>query len=175
MKASVEMPKINHPTNFHYDRWLHTLQPCEIIKSELDKIINHYIQEYSSTSNPIEVTDNVGEYLFYADENKPPYSVRFKSPDKFEVNAQTDSIDRLVGWFRKRVSIKDYEVGVIIKWRIIHQKEKTLMAMMMILTERCEMDKAIAPYNHNMLCKLCQPTETWICSKFVLPFQLPVK
>lgn len=104
MKASSEMPKIMHPTNFHYDTWIHNIQPCKIRDSELDKVINHYIQEYSATSNPIDVTDIV---------NDNDGVITFKQPSKSNETNETVAIDRLVGWFRKRVSIKDYEVDYL--------------------------------------------------------------
>ena len=129
MKASSEMPKTHNLMRLNdefrkvedkmYSDWAKSLQPCEIKDSELDKIIENRLnllstcQETYIEDNLIEVTDIVEEYLFYADENKPPYSVRFKSPAKFEANPETDSIDRLVGWFRKRVSIKEHEVDYL--------------------------------------------------------------
>ena len=55
MSANEKMP--SHISLFA--NWHSSLQPCEISESELEKVIKHYLQDCSMSSNPIEVTDIV--------------------------------------------------------------------------------------------------------------------
>lgn len=62
MSANEKMPEINeqwHNYNSNLLKWSESLQPCEISESELEKVIKHYLQDCSMSSNPIEVTDIV--------------------------------------------------------------------------------------------------------------------
>lgn len=134
MKASIEMPKMIHPTNFNYDTWLHTLKICDINDIELDKVIENRLnllsicQETYVANNPIEVTDLIFDYgcdhdgvwrekLMFKEPttiNNNVDFVDFNTGDYDNTEYKGDVVmDRLVGWFRDRVEIKDHEVDYL--------------------------------------------------------------
>jgi hypothetical protein len=124
MSANEKMP--TDPYNPFYDSamimWSEDLQPCEISESELEKLINHLVP--FDCDIMIEVTDIVEEYRFYADEDKPPYSVKFKHPKQAEeievvyTEKQVDELieticDRLRSGFFKSLELKKMSIDRI--------------------------------------------------------------
>jgi hypothetical protein len=118
---------------FDSTNWYYSLESCEISEIDMDNIIKYLLDNpklwatsihiclNEAAKRPIEITDIIDiEY----DGHYNNILYKFKEPETTDGDVTTGdydkteykgdiSIDRLVGWFRKRVSIKDYEVDYL--------------------------------------------------------------
>ena len=106
MSANEKMP--SHISLFA--NWHSSLQPCEISESELEKVIKHYLQDCSMSSNPIEVTD-----IVELEWNKKyaVYELFFKQPKQVEEIEAVDQHGAFAQMYKKAQNMDIFEFIVM--------------------------------------------------------------